>query len=59
MQVDTTNVDWRIFMFRTKEQQQWTQAYDGLTRNAKAERAFVRVFGPEQDMVTKFYAEGK
>lgn len=56
-EVNTERVDWRVMMFRKKGESEWTQAYDGLTHNAKAERSFLRVFGKDQGAVAKFKKE--
>lgn len=58
-EVNTEVVDWRVLMFRLAPEAQWTQAYDGLTRNAKVERDFVRVFGPNAHLVHEFYKGSK
>ena len=53
--VNTEVVDWRALMWRRPNQNQWTQAYDGRTRSGKNERDFLRVFGPDEDLVAEFY----
>lgn len=56
-EVNTEIVDWRVLMFRVAPQTSWSQGYDGRTRSGKNERDFIRVFGPDADLVTKFYKE--
>lgn len=53
--VNTEVVDWRAMMFKRPDQKQWSQVYDGRTRSGKNERDFLRVFGPDEDLIADFY----
>lgn len=46
--------EWLSFRFRVKDRQ-WTQGYDGLTKQSKKPRDFYRVAGPEQKYIARFY----
>jgi hypothetical protein len=53
--VNTQVFGWRVLIFKTEKQTEWTQCYDGLTRAKKEPRNYLRVAGKEQNLVTKFY----
>lgn len=57
IEVNTEVVGWRWLMWRSKGVNNWTQAYDGMTRSGKSSRDFVRVFGPDEGLVAEFYKE--
>lgn len=54
-ETNTEIVDWRVMMWRSQGQTQWTQAYDGLTAKVKVPRDQLRVFGPDENAVKEFH----
>jgi hypothetical protein len=55
LELNTQSVDWRVLMFKRPGQKQWSQVYDGRTNSGKNERDYLRVFGPDSDLIADFY----